>query len=92
LERLLTTNTNIELARAQLKLLQRARCEYEHVLNATGLVQLKDLGANSVDRVEIVTLCLDALAINLPLLELAGVSDIGGLIDALHARCSARDA
>jgi polyketide biosynthesis acyl carrier protein len=50
-------------------------------------VRLKDLGANSIDRVEITTLSMEALGVTIPLVELAKVSNIGELVDALHAKC-----
>lgn len=55
-------------------------------------VRLKDLGANSIDRVEITTLSMEALGVMIPPVELARVSNVGELVDALHARCAARGA
>ena len=51
---------------------------------------LGDLGANSVDRADIVMLTLEALQLNVPLHQLASVKNIGELVDALHARQSDR--
>jgi polyketide biosynthesis acyl carrier protein len=49
---------------------------------------LTDLGANSVDRMEIVTSTMEDLGIKIPLMSFAGVSNIEGLVDVLssHAR------
>lgn len=47
--------------------------------------QLKDLGANSIDRVEIVTMSMEDLDLQIPLVELGNVSNISGLVDILHA-------
>jgi polyketide biosynthesis acyl carrier protein len=45
--------------------------------------QLKDLGANSIDRMEIVTMSMQALEIKIPLMSFAGVNNIEGLVDVL---------
>lgn len=46
---------------------------------------LTDLGANSVDRMEVVTLSMEGLGIKIPLMSFAGVSNIGGLVDVLSS-------
>ncbi|WP_226001900.1 acyl carrier protein [Paenibacillus sp. BJ-4] len=48
--------------------------------------RLVDLGADSVDRAEIVTKTMEALSLNIPRVELFGVKNIGELTDALHAK------
>ncbi|UAA37459.1 acyl carrier protein [Paraneptunicella aestuarii] len=48
--------------------------------------QLKDLGANSIDRSEIVMMTLEALSLNIPLIELGGVENIGELAETLAAK------
>lgn len=50
--------------------------------------QLKDLGANSIDRMEIVTKSMQALEIKIPLMSFAGVSNIEGLVDVLSENFS----
>ncbi len=45
---------------------------------------LTELGANSVDRVEISMGALEELALDIPRVELNGVRDIGGLVRVLH--------
>ena len=45
---------------------------------------LQDLGANSVDRAEIVTMVLESLALKIPRVEVFGPSNIGELADLLH--------
>ena len=44
---------------------------------------LKELGANSIDRMEVVTLSMEALQVKLPLMSFAAVSNIEGLVDVL---------
>lgn len=44
---------------------------------------LNDLGANSVDRMEVVTLSMEDLGVKIPLLSFAGVTNIEGLVDVL---------
>ena len=51
---------------------------------------LRDLGANSVDRGDILMQTLEAMGLNVPLHQLASVKNIGELVDALHARQSDR--
>ena len=48
--------------------------------------RLKDLGANSVDRMEIVTMTLEELKLKIPLVELGKLSNIEELVDFLHDR------
>ncbi len=51
--------------------------------------RLKDLGANSVDRAEIVMLTMESLALQIPRVELSGVTNIGELADALFEKLQA---
>ncbi len=44
---------------------------------------LSDLGANSVDRLEVVMNAIDALNLQVPLTALQGVRDLRGLVDLL---------
>jgi polyketide biosynthesis acyl carrier protein len=46
--------------------------------------RLVDLGANSIDRAEIVTLSLESLSLHMPRVELAGVGTIGELANVLY--------
>jgi polyketide biosynthesis acyl carrier protein len=46
--------------------------------------RLKDLGANSIDRMDIVTQTLEDLAIKIPMVELAKVQNIQELVDLLY--------
>nr|WMS58799.1 polyketide biosynthesis acyl-carrier-protein AcpK [Pseudomonas sp. QS1027] len=48
--------------------------------------RLVDLGANSVDRVEIVAMTLSSLALRLPLVKTQGANNIGELAELLHER------
>lgn len=45
--------------------------------------QLKDLGANSIDRMEVVTISMEALGLKLPMMTFAQVGNIEGLVDVL---------
>lgn len=47
-------------------------------------VHLKELGANSVDRMEIITMSMEDLDINIPLVEFAKVKNIDELISLLY--------
>lgn len=59
---------------------------------APGMVSLDkslvDLGANSVDRMEVVTLSMEALDLKIPLMSFAKVDNIEGLVAVLleHVR------
>jgi polyketide biosynthesis acyl carrier protein len=44
---------------------------------------LLELGANSVDRVEVVTMCMERLDLTVPLSRFANVNNIGELVSAL---------
>ena len=48
--------------------------------------RLVDLGANSIDRAEIVTMSLETLELKVPRVELGKVNNIGKLADALYER------
>jgi polyketide biosynthesis acyl carrier protein len=50
--------------------------------------ELSKLGANSIDRAEIVNFTLEALRLNVPRVQLFGVRNIGELVDVLHAKMS----
>ena len=45
--------------------------------------RLVDLGANSLDRVDIVTLTMDELGVVVPVAEFGGVSDLRSLVTLL---------
>ncbi|ONA04751.1 acyl carrier protein [Burkholderia pseudomallei] len=47
---------------------------------------LKDLGANSLDRSEIVIMTLESLSLCIPLVEFAGARNIGELAEVLYAK------
>ena len=46
---------------------------------------MKDMGANSLDIVEVVSLSMRELKVKVPRSELAKLTDIGGLVDLLHS-------
>ncbi|MNG04988.1 Polyketide biosynthesis acyl-carrier-protein AcpK [compost metagenome] len=48
--------------------------------------RLADLGANSVDRAEIVALTMEALSLQIPRVELFGAKNIGELVDVLYEK------
>lgn len=47
---------------------------------------LKDLGANSVDRSEIVMMTLESLSLNIPLIVIAQAENMGELAALLHEK------
>ncbi|MFG2606000.1 acyl carrier protein [Streptomyces sp. NPDC048514] len=51
--------------------------------------RLADLGANSVDRAEVAMLAMESLSLQMARIELAGVRNIGDLVDVLHAKSNA---
>jgi len=48
---------------------------------------LTELGANSIDRVEVVMYSMEQLGIEVPRTEFRGVRDIRTLVDLLHGYC-----
>jgi polyketide biosynthesis acyl carrier protein len=48
---------------------------------------LKALGANSLDRSEIVMMTLESLALTMPLAATVGAKNIGELVNLLHDNC-----
>lgn len=48
---------------------------------------LRDLGANSLDRMDIVVGAVDELRLNVPVAALAAAPTLGDLADLLHAHC-----
>jgi polyketide biosynthesis acyl carrier protein len=51
---------------------------------------LKDLGANSIDRSEIVTMTLESLSLHIPLIETVGADNIGELAGLLYEKSQAK--
>jgi polyketide biosynthesis acyl carrier protein len=51
---------------------------------------LTELGANSVDRVEVVIYSLEELNLKVPISEFRGIANLRGLVDLLHRHASAR--
>lgn len=49
---------------------------------------LKNLGANSIDRMEIITKTMEDLQVKFPLVELGKLTNIEGLIDFLYEKVS----
>ncbi len=47
--------------------------------------RLKDLGANSIDRMEVVTMSMEDLGVKIPLVEFGQVTNIEELVGVLHA-------
>ncbi|MFI6847343.1 acyl carrier protein [Kitasatospora sp. NBC_00085] len=47
---------------------------------------LKDLGANSIDRAEIIMMTLESLEVSIPLSELANAKNIGDLAGLIHGK------
>ncbi|GEM_PF-511687 len=53
---------------------------------------MKELGANSVDRMDVLIQTKEELGLKFPLHELASVENLQGLVDFLHAKCAAQTA
>lgn len=51
---------------------------------------MKDLGASSLDMVEVVSCAMRELRVRVPRAELSGLEDIGGLVDLLHVAVEAK--
>ncbi|NGO11405.1 acyl carrier protein [Streptomyces sp. HC44] len=47
---------------------------------------LRDLGANSIDRAEIIVMTLESLSASIPLVELADAKNIGELAGLIHGK------
>ncbi len=52
---------------------------------------MKDLGANSIDRVDVIIVSMEALSLKLSLNELGGIENIQGLVDFFYARSTQRN-
>lgn len=48
--------------------------------------RLKDLGANSIDRTEILMITMDSLSLKMPLVEMFGAKNIGELVDRFYEK------
>lgn len=48
---------------------------------------LKALGANSIDRVDIIMATLESLSLNVPLTAMAKAENMGELAGIIHERC-----
>ncbi|WP_217563170.1 acyl carrier protein [Paenibacillus sp. GbtcB18] len=48
--------------------------------------KLSDLGANSIDRSEIITLTLETLSFKIPRIELAAAKNIGELAEVIYGK------
>ncbi|QUX26960.1 acyl carrier protein [Nocardiopsis akebiae] len=49
---------------------------------------LRELGANSIDRAEIIMMTLESLSASIPLIELADARNIGELAERIHDKSS----
>ncbi|HHI94228.1 MAG TPA: acyl carrier protein [Gammaproteobacteria bacterium] len=50
--------------------------------------KLSELGANSVDRAEIMMMTMESVSLRVPLLELSGATNIGELADLIYEKLS----
>jgi polyketide biosynthesis acyl carrier protein len=53
-------------------------------------ISMRDLGANSIDRVEVILQTMAELSLKIPLVEFGEVSNIGELVDLLYEKAQAR--
>jgi polyketide biosynthesis acyl carrier protein len=51
--------------------------------------RLKDLGANSIDRSEILMMTLESLGLQIPLIQVASAENVGELSEILHEKLTA---
>ncbi|HEX4019705.1 MAG TPA: acyl carrier protein [Acidobacteriaceae bacterium] len=51
---------------------------------------MRDLGANSIDRADIIIETMQQLTLTLKISNFSGISNIGGLVDFLFAQTNAR--
>jgi len=51
---------------------------------------LKDLGANSIDRMDVTIGCMKALKLKVPMIRFGNISNIQGLVDVLYEECNAK--
>lgn len=58
--------------------------------HVTDEASMKDLGANSLDIVEVVSCSMRELEVRVPRSELQTLTNIGGLVDLLHRVCQER--
>jgi polyketide biosynthesis acyl carrier protein len=54
----------------------------------TGGKHLRDLGADSIDRVEIITMVLNRLGLDEPLSSFVELPDINAMVELLYERCT----
>ena len=50
--------------------------------------KLKELGADSLDRTEILDMAMGSISLDVPRVEVYGAKDIGELVDVLHRAAS----
>lgn len=81
LDRDLILSIILEKVRLVVPELQQAPCGPEDALS--------DLGLDSVERHEVLILTLEAISLDLPLVELHGPRNIGELANLLHAKLAA---
>ena len=53
-------------------------------------VSMRNLGANSVDRVDVIVKSMADLSLKIPLIELGNVGNIGELVDVFYEKARAR--
>ncbi len=71
------------------EIIKRHACEVIPALNSHDFRDtdaLKDLGANSIDRSEIVMMTLESLSLKIPLIAIARAENIGELASILHEK------
>ena len=53
-------------------------------------ISMRDLGANSIDRVEVIVKSMADLSLKIPLIEFGNVRNIGELVDMFHEKAQGR--
>lgn len=52
-------------------------------------VSLKQLGANSIDRVDILIMSMEKLNLKIKMMEFSEITNIGGIVDLLYTKLNA---
>jgi polyketide biosynthesis acyl carrier protein len=52
---------------------------------------MRDLGANSIDRADILIMTMESLRLKFPLAELGSLKNLQGLVDFLHGKLLAQN-
>lgn len=77
------------------EIVKKHLCEIVEGVDASAVARersMKDLGASSLDMVEVVSCAMRELRVRVPRSELSKLENIGGLVDLLHAAVAEKSA